>query len=149
MNKIVHLFRSVLDWYRKPKIFKLAKKLGKDWDGDIIVYKKQKYYFNVSTDELSRIESNFDVNVFVIGSLTQSTQIKEIAKKYIHAKYVHSQPSKSFKQLVSEAFDNIEEADVIIALRKPDGSIGQGVTYEIEYAKRLNKKIIYVDSAVA
>ena len=27
MKRIVHL---VLDWYRKPKIFKLAKELGKD-----------------------------------------------------------------------------------------------------------------------
>ena len=57
MKRIVHL---VLDWYRKPKIFKLAKELGKDWDGDIIVYKNQKYYFNVSTDELSRIERKDD-----------------------------------------------------------------------------------------
>lgn len=113
------------------------------------MYKKQKYYFNVSTDELSRIERSFDVNVFVIGSLTQSTQIKEIAKKYEHVKYAHPQPpSKPFSQIVSEVFDNIDEADVIIALRKPDGSIGQGVTYEIEYAKRLNKKILYVDSVV-
>lgn len=55
MNRIVHLFRSVLDWYRKPKIFKMAKKLGKDWDGDTIIYKKTPYYINISTDELSRV----------------------------------------------------------------------------------------------
>ena len=88
-------------------------------------------------------------NVFVIGSLSQWSEIKEIAIKYEHVKYVHPQPpSKPFSQIVSEVFDNIDEADVIIALRKPDGSIGQGVIYEIEYAKRLNKKILYVDSVV-
>lgn len=106
-------------------------------------------FFIFCKKKLSERNKETIENVFVIGSLSQWSEIKEIAIKYEHVKYVHPQPpSKPFAQIVSEVFDNIDEADVIIALRKPDGSIGQGITYEIEYAKRLNKKILYVDSVV-
>ena len=83
--------------------------------------------------------------IFIIGSLTQEDHMRDIAKKYSNAKYVHKQPEKSFEQLVSEAFDNIDDAETVIALHKPDGSFGQGTTYELEYAKRLNKNIQIVD----
>lgn len=51
---------------------------------------------------------------------------------------------KIFSECVSTCFDNIEWADSIYVVLKPDGTIGQGVTYELEYAKRLNKKIRYI-----
>ena len=86
---------------------------------------------------------------FVIGSLSQEQEIEKIAfslmdKYYVY--FVSKQPNKSFDILVKEAFDTILIWDVIFVLLKPDGTIGQGVTYEIEFAKRMNKKIEYISS---
>ena len=81
---------------------------------------------------------------YIIGSLTQSSMIKKFAMdlpiKY-SVRYVYSQPDKDFQDLVKECFDNIEWADVIYVILKNDGSIGRGVAYEIEYAKRCKKEI--------
>lgn len=86
---------------------------------------------------------------FVIGSLSQEQEIEKIAfslmdKYYVY--FVSKQPNKSFDILAKEAFDTILISDVIFVLLKPDGTIGQGVTYEIEFAKRMNKKIEYISS---
>lgn len=86
---------------------------------------------------------------FVIGSLSQEQEIEKIAfslmdKYYVY--FVSKQPNKSFDILVKEAFDTILISDVIFVLLKPDGTIGQGVTYKIEFAKRMNKKIEYISS---
>lgn len=86
---------------------------------------------------------------FVIGSLSQEQEIEKIAfslmdKYYVY--FVSKQPNKSFDILVKEAFDTISMSDVIFVLLKPDGTIGQGTTYEIEFAKRMNKKIEYISS---
>ena len=91
------------------------------------------------------------IKAYVIGSLTQSSLIKKFADQLLMdlpikygVRYVYSQPDKDFQDLVKECFDNIEWADVIYVILKNDGSIGGGVTYEIEYAKRLKKQIILI-----
>ena len=85
------------------------------------------------------------IKAYVIGSLTQESQIKKFAKKLSSigndVKYVFSQPDKDFQDLVTECFDNIEWADIIYVILKNDGSIGRGTAYEIEYAKRCKKEI--------
>lgn len=85
------------------------------------------------------------IKAYVIGSLTQESQIKKFAKKLSSigndVKYVFSQPDKDFQDLVKECFDNIEWADIIYVILKNDGSIGRGTAYEIEYAKRCKKEI--------
>ena len=86
---------------------------------------------------------------FVIGSLSQEQEIEKIAfslmdKYYVY--FVSKQPNKSFDILVKEAFDTILISDVIFVLLKLVVTIGQGVTYEIEFAKRMNKKIEYISS---
>lgn len=48
----------------------------------------------------------------------------------------------SFNECISQCYNNIEWANVIIVIKKEDGTIGDGVSYEMEYARRLNKKII-------
>lgn len=85
-------------------------------------------------------------NIYIIGSLSQSNHIKQIADniKDANVKYVRPETDKTFSECVSTCFDNIEWADSIYAVLKPDGTIGQGVTYELEYAKRLNKEIKFV-----
>ena len=89
--------------------------------------------------------------VYVIGSLNQCDEIKEYAnaipkvfKSVKEVNYVKKEINKTFEQLVSECFDMIEKSDTIFVVMKKDLSIGKGVTYEVEYAKRLNKEIIYV-----
>lgn len=85
------------------------------------------------------------IKAYVIGSLTQESQIKKFAKKLSSigndVKYVFSQPDKDFQDLVTECFDYIEWADIIYVILKNDGSIGRGTAYEIEYAKRCKKEI--------
>ena len=83
---------------------------------------------------------------FIIGSLKQEDKIIKLSsEKYSDSKHVYSDPNKSFIELVKAAFDNIDKADTIVVVRKPDGSIGEGTTYESEYAKRMGKNIIYED----
>ena len=85
-------------------------------------------------------------SIYIIGSLSQANQIKKVADsiKDADVRYVQPEPDKTFNECVSTCFDNIEWADSIYAVLKPDGTIGQGVTYELEYAKRLNKEIQYI-----
>ena len=49
------LIEKIIDTYRKPKIFKLAAKLGRDLDGDIITYKGTRYYFHIFQNILKRL----------------------------------------------------------------------------------------------
>ena len=88
------------------------------------------------------------IKEYNIGSLSQESQIKKFADQLLMdlpikygVRYVYSQPDKDFQDLVKECFDNIEWADVIYVILKNDGSIGRGVAYEIEYAKRCKKEI--------
>lgn len=84
-------------------------------------------------------------NIYVIGSLTHYEQIKEVADHYTslgnHVDYVKKQPEAPFKKLVEDCFDKIEKADEVIVVPKDDGSIGEGVTYEIVFAKCVGTKV--------
>lgn len=87
--------------------------------------------------------------IFVIGSLSQSKEIQEIAKSLKTENFIvkYAKPdNRPFNIVVKQTFDNIDNADVIIVLQKPDGTIGKGTAYEIEYAKRRHKKINFVNS---
>lgn len=83
--------------------------------------------------------------LFVIGSLSQENEIfniyEKIDKEKHDARYVKKQPEKSFQELVDEAYANIEWADIVIVLCKPDGLIGKGTICEIEYAMYMRKVI--------
>lgn len=85
--------------------------------------------------------------IFVIGSLSQADEIAKTAAYYAgdiyEVRYVRKEPEKTFEELVTQAFDNIEWADIVMVVCKPDGTIGKGTTYEVEYATRLRKQIIY------
>lgn len=81
------------------------------------------------------------INIYIISSLAQQKNIQALADTLGGSvRYVKPEPDKSFAECVSNCFDNIEWADIIYALPKPDGTFGEGVTYELEYAKRLGKK---------
>lgn len=48
----------IIDWFRKPAIMKKLYLTGGDWDGDLVVYKHHKYYANVQTGVVMRIEQH-------------------------------------------------------------------------------------------
>lgn len=85
--------------------------------------------------------------VYVIGSISNYSRITKAAYEYTEmgndVNYVFPQPDKSLKELIVDCFHRIREADLIVVVVKDDGSIGDGVTYEIVYAESLGKDIIY------
>lgn len=92
-----------------------------------------------------------DLKVFVIGSLSQEEKIRECAKKLSckigneNVRYVKSEPDKNFNNIIIQAYKNIDWADVIFVIKKPDGTIGTGTTYEVQYASHTGTHIEYVN----
>lgn len=46
----------IIDWFRKPAIMKKLYLTGGDWDGDLVVYKHHRYYVNIQTGAVIRVE---------------------------------------------------------------------------------------------
>lgn len=93
----------------------------------------------------------FDItdNIYIIGSLSQQDKIEKIGKClmnniYGSVRYVKKESDLSFNECISQCFDNVEWTDVVIVVKKEDGTIGDGVCYEMEYARRLNKEILVI-----
>lgn len=82
---------------------------------------------------------------FVIGSLSQADEIKKIAEMVqengFYMDFVKPE-NKPFADMVHNAFFKISNADFVIALQKPDGTYGQGTTYEIEFCHWMHKQVI-------
>ena len=55
--------------------------------------------------------------------------------------YAKQQPGEPFGRIVENAFANIRNADLIAVVLKPDGTIGDGTTYEMVYAESLGKPV--------
>lgn len=98
-------------------------------------------------------------NIYIIGSISDNNKnyIIECVKMttaYLlndtfcdektseNLRYVKPEPNKDIQTLISERYSNIEWADMIVAVTKPDGSIGVGTSYEIEYANRIGKFVV-------
>ncbi len=48
--------KRIIDWFRKPAIMHKLFHTGGNWDGDLVVYKHHKYYVNIQTGTVIRIE---------------------------------------------------------------------------------------------
>lgn len=86
------------------------------------------------------------MKVFIIGSLSCEEEIKEVAKFFVEemgyeVDYVRKQPEKSLEMLIKEAFESISKADRVVAVKKPDGSYGEGTMYEMSFAEFIGKPI--------
>lgn len=46
---------------------------------------------------------------------------------------------------IYEALNNIEWCDILYVVKKNNGELGHGTIYEIEYARRLRKEILYLN----
>lgn len=91
-------------------------------------------------------EDNYKDKIYIIGSLSQKETIKSTADYYIgtgryRVRYVKEEPEKSFKTLVKDCFLNILCADRVYVIPKPDGTLGNGVTYEVTFAELIGKRV--------
>lgn len=85
--------------------------------------------------------------IYIIGSLTQHSTIRDMARFIqlngnFEVEYVHHEPQKTKETLISECFTKIEQADIIIAVKKRNNFLGDGTLYETEYAYRCKKRVI-------
>lgn len=86
------------------------------------------------------------MKVFVIGSLSCEEEIRKVAKFFEEERgdevdYVRKQPEKPLEILIREAFESISKADRVVAVRKPDGTFGDGTLYEMTFANFIGKPI--------
>lgn len=86
--------------------------------------------------------------IIIISSLSQENEIKEVAdyyKKLGHiVDYPIKQSDKEFSRIVEDYLYRISLADVVVAITKSDGTFGTGVTYELAFARYLNKPIVII-----
>lgn len=92
------------------------------------------------------MSNEYQDKIYIIGSTHSSAEdIKKTADYYIstgryRVKYVKPS-SKPIETLILECFENIIWADRVYIVPKPDGSIGNGVTYEKVFAKIIGKRV--------
>ncbi len=91
------------------------------------------------------------MNIYVIGSVKQEEDLIKVVDIYCEAyrpcdveKVVASEHA-SLDKLIAECYKKISEADLIVAVSKPDGSYGDGTTYEIEFTKFIGKPLKLFD----
>lgn len=87
-------------------------------------------------------------SVYVTGSVIQKRAIRKVAK-FIETNgnfsvdYAYRRQSLKYKlEQIIDHFDNIESADIIVAINTDHTIIGHGVLYEMEYVKRCGKKLV-------
>lgn len=88
-------------------------------------------------------------NVYILGSKNQLDQITRFIKTInddVKIDYTKNDPSMSLRETIAERFEKIKRADIIYVMVEGNGSIREEILYELEYAERLNKNIIYVNS---
>lgn len=86
------------------------------------------------------------ITIYIIGSLSNSDVIEDVAELFANMAdaditYVKPQPDKSHEELIHQCYEKIKVSDIVVAVVKKDGTLGDGTLYEIEYARSLGKKI--------
>lgn len=101
----------------------------------------------VVSNYIYRKKRNYNMDkVVIIASLSQEDDIKDVKDYYLSLGYLVAYPkaqfnNKSFHEIVEDYFYEISLADKVVAITKDDGSFGEGSTYELAFAKFLNKPI--------
>lgn len=84
--------------------------------------------------------------IYIIGSMSQISEIEAVADKLPKEKYevrVPQSTTTSLKESIDECFNNIQWCDKILVIRKLDGTIGESVLHEICFAEYLRKEITF------
>lgn len=84
--------------------------------------------------------------IYIIGSLSQADRIGSTANYYIgkgdyEVRYVKPEPEASLMDLIEKCFRNILWSDRVYVIPKPNGTFGDGVSYEIVFAKMMGKRV--------
>lgn len=86
--------------------------------------------------------------VIIISSLSRENDIKKVADYYkklgYDVDYPIKQSDKEFSRIVEDYLYKISLADIVVAITKSDGTFGTGVTYELAFARYLNKRIVVI-----
>lgn len=60
--------KRIIDWFRKTAIMHKLFHTGGDWDGDLVVYKHHRYYVNIQTGTVIRIEQHTYNYIYIFQS---------------------------------------------------------------------------------
>lgn len=89
------------------------------------------------------------MKVYVIGSISQEKEILKVAKKREilgdEVRFVKREDAPiRLGDLIQYGYNNIDWADLVLVVIKPDGTIGNGTLYETEYATHVRKPVTYI-----
>ena len=91
------------------------------------------------------------MRLFVIGDLLENeNDIKEYAKKigetYKETHWLKKYANKSRTEFIADAFNKVENADIIYAISRVDKSFDDFTLVLMEYSRRLKKdiRIVYM-----
>lgn len=86
--------------------------------------------------------------IYVIGSISNINKIEAVSNTLRSSsenivRSVRKEPMK-LKDCIIKCFKNIDWCDYLYVVTKDNGSVGDGVTYELVYAELKGKKIYMV-----
>ena len=87
---------------------------------------------------------------YILGSLSREKEMEKL-KNYLSnlstcvIRCVGKDDNAPYNELISKCFDNIVWADIIIVFKNKDNELGLSSMYEVEFAKRMGKVILYAD----
>lgn len=81
------------------------------------------------------------MKIYVIGSVKQDREIRLIANtlsaiKGNDVRFVYCRPQLSLENNIKMCYKNIDWCDVVYILKKENGTLDAGVTYEKVYAEK-------------
>lgn len=86
---------------------------------------------------------------YILGSLLREKEMEDLKIFFENhscvIRCVEKDDNAPYNELISKCFDNIVWADIIIVFKNKDNELGLNSIYEVEFAKRMNKVILYVD----
>lgn len=86
------------------------------------------------------------MRICIIGSMSCAETIRSIAYEFKDKNYYevwYAKPSEEpLEKRICDAFEEIRNADTVIVVRNPDGTIGVGTLYEKVYAETLDKEVV-------
>ena len=89
------------------------------------------------------------MKIYVTGSLTQAREIALIASalstiKDNDVRCVRSRKELNLDDYIMLRYEHIDWCDTVYILKKENGELCDGVTYEKVYAQKQHKEIVYI-----
>ena len=96
-------------------------------------------------------KSTIPMKVYVIGDVSNHLEINALEYKLTllctdtfiwREESVEHKTDSTAQEFISHCFNEINEADFILCIPNPDGTISPHTNYEIEYARRIGKPVL-------